>query len=100
MFTRLTCKGLDICPLPADVRDSCFRGGAGARDGKCRCLSVSSSSTDGGQCVCLLWHSYSSVVGQAAVAQAWEHGNGRGGMAMQLARSATAGRSSVGSPVS
>ena len=22
MFTRLTCKGLDICPLPTDVRDS------------------------------------------------------------------------------
>jgi len=29
-FTSLTCKGLDICPLPADVCDSCFRGGAGA----------------------------------------------------------------------
>jgi len=34
MFTRLTRKGLDICTLPADVRDSCFRGGAGARGGK------------------------------------------------------------------
>jgi len=54
MFTRLTRKaGLDICPLPADVRDSCFRGGAGAREGKCRRLSVSSSSSGGGRCVCL-----------------------------------------------
>ena len=41
MYTRLTCKGLDICPLPADnlsnkdrPSDSCFRGGAGARGGK------------------------------------------------------------------
>jgi len=34
------------------------------------------------------------------VAQAWEHGDGRGGTATQLARSATAGRSSVGSTVS
>jgi len=48
MFTRSTRKGLDICPLPADVRHSCFRGGAGARGGKCRRLSVS-SSTDGGR---------------------------------------------------
>jgi len=30
MYTRLTCKGLDICPIPTDVRDRCFRGGAGA----------------------------------------------------------------------
>jgi len=34
MYTRLTCKGLDICPLPADVRDSCFRGGAGVLGGR------------------------------------------------------------------
>ena len=34
MFTRLTRKGLDICPLPANVRNSCFRGGAGVRGGK------------------------------------------------------------------
>ena len=26
--------GLDICPLPADVLDSCFQGGADARGGK------------------------------------------------------------------
>ena len=31
MFTRLTRKGLDICPLPADVCDSCFWGGVDAR---------------------------------------------------------------------
>jgi len=30
MYTRFTCKGLDNCPLPVDVRDSCFLGGAGA----------------------------------------------------------------------
>jgi len=31
MFISVTYKaGVDICPLPADVRDSCFRGGAGA----------------------------------------------------------------------
>ena len=68
MFTRLMRKGLDICPLPADVRNSCFRGGAGVRGGKppvdamsqravrvgkCRRLSVSSSSSGGGQCLCL-----------------------------------------------
>jgi len=33
-FISLSRKGLDICPLPADVRHSCFRGGAGARGGK------------------------------------------------------------------
>ena len=41
-----------------------------------------------------------TATGQAAVAQAREHGDGRGGTATQLARSARAGRSSVGSPVS
>jgi len=35
MYTSLTRKaGLDICPLPEDVRDSCFRGGAGSRGSK------------------------------------------------------------------
>jgi len=33
------------------------------------------------------WRWHSCIVGQAAVAQAWEHGDGRGGMATQLARS-------------
>ena len=28
MYTRLTRKGLHICPLPADAHDSCFRWGA------------------------------------------------------------------------
>ena len=46
------------------------------------------------------WAVSLSVVGQAAVVQAWEHGDGRGGTATQLARSATPGRTSVGSPVS
>jgi len=32
------------------------------------------------------WAVCLSVVAQAAVAQAWEHGNGRRGMATQLAR--------------
>jgi len=34
VFTILMRKGLDICPLPTDVRDSCFRRGAGAQGGK------------------------------------------------------------------
>jgi len=34
-YTSLKRKAeLNICPLPADVRDSCFRGGAGVRRGK------------------------------------------------------------------
>jgi len=34
-YTSLTRKAeLNICPLPADVRDSCFRGGAGVQRGK------------------------------------------------------------------
>jgi len=38
MFTSLTraTAGLDICPLPADVRDSCFRGGR-VREGQTSC---------------------------------------------------------------
>ena len=70
MYTKLTRKGLDICPLPADICDSCFRGGAGVRGGKPPVAYM-----------------LQREVGQAAVAQAWEHGDGRGGMATQLARS-------------
>jgi len=38
--------GHDICPLPADVRDSCFRGGAGTRGANLlwlRCQATDSS---------------------------------------------------------
>jgi len=52
MFTSLTRRGLDICPLPADVRDSCFRGGAGVRGGKCLRLSAATAVMVGGVFVC------------------------------------------------
>jgi len=47
MYTRLTHKaGLDICPLPADVGDSCFREGR-VREGAnllwLRCQTTDSS---------------------------------------------------------
>jgi len=44
MYTSLTRKaGFDICPLPADIRDSCFRGGVGAIDvtGASECWGLS-----------------------------------------------------------
>ena len=54
-------------------------------DADCKLADV---FTDASVCICR--HAcvgHSSVVGQAAVAQAWEHGDGRGGTATQLARS-------------
>jgi len=103
-FTSLTRKGLDICPLPTDIRNSCFRGGAGARGGKPP-VSVPSDRQQWAESATHLWAvncggRARGSVGQAAVAQAWAHGDGRGGTATLLARSATAGRSSVGSTVS
>ena len=49
IFTSLMCKGLDICPLPADVRDSCFWGGAGARRGKPPRLCQATDSSEQSQ---------------------------------------------------
>jgi len=45
MNTRLTRKGLDICP--ADIHDSCFQGGVGARGGKPPVADVAASSASG-----------------------------------------------------
>ena len=41
--------GLDIYPLPADVRDSCFRGGVGARVGKPPVVWMPSDSSEQSQ---------------------------------------------------
>jgi len=91
-----------FAPSPADARDSCFRGGAGAWGGKPP-VSVPSDRQQWAESA--RQHPWAvncggrarGSVGQAAVAQAWEHGDGRGGMATLLA---TAGRSSVASTVS
>jgi len=69
------------------------RGGCARGENVGVCQSAAAAVMVGGVFVC----SGTATVGQAAVAQAWEHGDRRGGMATQLARSATAGRSSVGS---
>jgi len=46
MYTR---AGLDICPLPADILDSCFQGGTGARGGKPPVALMPSDSSEQSQ---------------------------------------------------